>query len=81
MGRLSRRAALSIMAMAYLTRVAMAKELTSSGNNGLEVATLRKLMPLLGPRSQGRLRRILNDPSQRGKIPATDVDFMVGWDH
>ena len=58
----------------------MARELKSSGNTVLEAATVRKLMPLLGPQSQERLLRILNDPSERGKIPAADVESMLGWD-
>jgi len=69
-----------MIAMAYPAGVAMARELKASGNTILEAATVRKLMPLLGPRSQDRLLRILNDPSNRGKIPAADVESVLGWD-
>ncbi len=81
MRKLSRRSALSMMAMAYPTGVAMARELKASGNTILEAATVRKLMPRLGPRSQDRLLRILNNPSERGKIPAADVGSILEWDH
>ena len=58
----------------------MARELKASGNTILEAATVRKLMPKLGARSQERLLRILNDPSQRGKIAAEDLESMMAWD-
>ncbi len=80
-GLLSRRHALSILALTYPMRVAMERETESPGNIRLDSETLRKLVPSLGARARDALLEALKDSSLRGQIPASEVESMLGAEH
>lgn len=76
-GQMSRRQALSMLALAYPMGVAMGPEEETLASRRLDSAELRRLMPSLSSRSQDRLLAALNDSSLRGQIPASEVEAVV----
>jgi cytidine deaminase len=77
-GLLSRRDALSILALASPMGVTVGREVRSHVNARLNSEALRKLLPSLSAPSQERLLRVLSDSRLRGKVPAPEVESVVG---
>ncbi|HMD97434.1 MAG TPA: cytidine deaminase [Terriglobia bacterium] len=76
-GQMSRRRALSMLALAYPMGTAIGPEGDSLQTQRLNSAELRKLMPSLSAPSQDRLLAVLNDSSLRGQIPASEVEAVA----
>jgi cytidine deaminase len=74
---ISRRQALSMLALAYPMGVAMRTEAESFESQRLNSAELRRLMPSLTAPSRSRLLAVLNDSSLRGQIPASEVEAVA----
>jgi cytidine deaminase len=77
-GLLSRREALSIIALAYPMKVAME---TKTSDARLDSGMLQRLAPELGAESRDRLLRILSDASLRGQIPTPEVEAIIRFEH
>ena len=77
---LSRRNALSILALGYPMTMAVTREWAWPGG-GISAEALGKLVPSLGQPSHDRLLRVLNDRRLRGQIPAREVEFILASEH
>jgi len=74
---MSRRRALSTLALAYPMGVVMRPEAESFESRWLDSAEVRKLMPSLSAPSQDRMLAALNDANLRGQIPASEVEAVA----
>ena len=78
---MNRRRAVSILALAYPMGVTMGRGAVSEGSKLLSAAELRRLMPSLGAQSRNRLLPVLNDSTQGGKIPSSEVEAIASLEH
>jgi cytidine deaminase len=81
MAKLSRRDALSIIALAYPMGVTMGTGINSHDKAWLNLGELAELLPSLSARSQDSLLRVLNDSNRHGLIPGSVVESILRWEH